>query len=502
MAKSKLSRSRTLRAARALALLGAGAALAGACTLPGDFDDLEGGAPALGGSSGGTECEENSDCNDDDPCTEDVCDTSGDVPACTNAAREGVFPDGFAQTLEAEKAHRVTLAKNDFDKFYLSVFAEEESTPRLELYEVSTTGDELELAADSAALLPNGIPASALGMIASTDVPFRLYGYVGIDDEGTGRVDLVTFNDELEVLNTETLTTEYQLGVPYRAPIAWSGGGSVYGAFIETLGRVGFHTVGGAPEVLQTLGLATQLAPLVNEKGEPGVLFTTLGAATEGGKVFAQAVGGTQVEVTQCDPAQNADELFYAASSLIAGIKGVNLTSFTHLDQDSGFVTETNRAVVCSSALPNGCVAGEPDAGECAESTAQGGRAIAQDAIRHPGSAPEVILHAFAMPQIVPDDSLEEKARVDLTMISQVLDLSNIDGDDPTKPALGVEQIGEPIVLSSLPLTELTAGADLPELRIIDDHILITWLERSDAGVDRVQVQRLAICEAAADSGN
>jgi hypothetical protein len=274
----------------------------------------------------------------------------------------------------------------------------------------------------------------------------------------------------------------------------------VYGAFIETLGKIGFHTVGGSVEQLTSLGVATQLAPLVNEKGNPGVLFTTVGTANVGGKVFAQAVGGTQVEVPLCDAPQNAEEAFFAASSLIAGIKGVNLTSITHIDQDSGFVTESNRTVVCSSSLPNGCVAGTPDASECEESTAQGGRAIAQDAIQHPGSSAGVILHAFAMPQLIPDDTIPEMARVDLTMIAQVLDLSNIDGADPTKPVLGQRTIGEPVVLSSLPLTDFTAGADLPELSLIDDRVLVTWLERSDAGTDRVQVRRLAICEAPAAS--
>ncbi len=491
--------ARLLRAGAALAL---GAGFAGACTLPSDFDDLEGTPPpTLGGSSGSGECAKDADCGDGDPCTTDTCDKSGDAAKCTNESREGIFPDGLEETLEIETAHRATLAKNDFDTFYVSVFGDDGDGPRLGLYTAETTGDELTLAVDGSAIT-DGVPASALGMVASAGVPFRLYGYLGVDDQGTGRVDLVTFNDQLEVLSTEMISSDYQLEVPYRAPIAWAGGGSVYGAFIETLGKIGFHTVGGSVEQLTSLGVATQLAPLVNEKGDPGVLFTTLGTANVGGKVFAQAVGGTQVEVPLCDAPQNAEEAFFAASSLIAGIKGVNLTSITHIDQDSGFVTESNRTVVCSSSLPNGCVAATPDASECEESTAQGGRAIAQDAIQHPGSPAGVILHAFAMPQLIPDDSIAEQVRVDLTMIAQVLDLSNIDGADPTKPVLGQRTIGEPVVLSSLPLTDFAAGADLPELSLIDDRVLITWLERSEAGTDRVQVRRLAICEAPADSGN
>ena len=204
------------------------------------------GTSGTGGSAGGS-CP--TDCKDTDPCTNDVCDTSTSPPSCRHdLVTADVMPDGIAQTLSADRMHRVTMTAAG-DAFYFAVFDTTNTRNDLTLYRLRASGTAVEelVKTSGIGLLGGRQVRSGVGLVADTSVGLRLHGFAAFADVLPAQTNVwhIVLDGTFDPRNgTYTqVGSGYDPTDPHRYPVALKVGSNVRGAWITT--RRSDHLVGG-----------------------------------------------------------------------------------------------------------------------------------------------------------------------------------------------------------------------------------------------------------------
>lgn len=277
----------------------------GACSFTLDFDELSagdeqaaggaagsssGGSSGSGATDGGTAC---GVCDDKDPCTLDLCDTSGETPTCVFEPQQ-LVPDGMSVTREFDEIHHLNLVSAG-GKFYLSTFAREGAVDDLALWTFGRDGDA-EQFVESARFsklsqgtsIEGKLPASGAGLLAKV-VGFGTQLYIALAARDAVNEDadvyLVALDDEYNVLanGIGLLSGTRSFAVPdlKRQPILWETKEVVNVGWLTRVGAVFFPLTENAPTHVVTAVNAQAIAPVDNSQVPGVVVVSDIGVTTQ-----------------------------------------------------------------------------------------------------------------------------------------------------------------------------------------------------------------------------
>ncbi len=447
------------------------ASAAVSCALILDFDDLTKGD----GSDGAVSCTRDGECDDGDPCTEDLCDLQ--TNSCGSQPRT-LARIGERKTLTQDigRAFRLSMTATGA-RFYLSVFYEtpDASARDVRLHYWDAEGDVYSegplLSAQTVVGLAN--PASVAALVAETGLAPSVHAYVAA---GTPPAVFHLEMDEnlglqLRSRQAETVPS-YDPSVQTRAPVAWRGkDGNVWGAWITTGKTILLHD-GDVNQPLPASPVAPfapvpsplLLAPLAGG-AVPGVLWHSADG------LFGQLRGSpAPVQVTQCNPAGTPSSL---SSSFLEFDDGW-LAVWTR-DTATGPTLESS-LVLCSATLS--CV---NSAADCVNSppTRVGSRNVTL-AFFQRSKKPSSGYQFAALPAI---DAAAKSATMAIRL-REVL----VNADGGTSQELELREI------ANTPLGGQASGPNWPEVAVANENVVsVAWIEPV-GNKDVVQSERYRVC--------
>ena len=471
-------------------------ALPASCAFILDFDELQAGDDAgagdgsagSGGSPGGCP----GGCDDNDPCTIDRCDTSGDKPTCVHESG-GMIPDGFSYTTDADQVHRVTMTASG-DKFYLSLFTTDNGARDVEFFSFGAGGDELVTGPKLSSIpLVSGLTAeSAAGLVVDNNLAFRLYAYVALSaglNPTAASVFEVVLSPDLNVRILESgrasMNANYQPGILTRYPKAFKPNDQapVYAGWIGTDGNIYAHQAGTGQ---------TSDTPLFNV-GNPSeaTAFALVGAGDTAGAFWVsdqphiQLAGGPDQTIPTCDPMSAA----FSASASRAWFPGSNAITWTAA-RDMFVGSQFVLAACDENNLTCGML-GDDSCQERERFTPFVRNAVGR-IFQRPGDPAGRIWQAQVTPFIDLDDTEKPEAAIGFSVLRV-----DFDPVDVSKVVAVVSLTGDqPLELSRMPIAgEEGEGPDWPALAISgDSKIAIAWIEPKGAA-DQLRIERFRLCE-------
>jgi hypothetical protein len=467
-----------------------------------DYDDLQRGSPQpasggaspvgeggaageLGGAAGAvSSC---GDCSDQDPCTIDTCDETGDEPTCLHEATEGLKLDGFETTLTSLQHARVALVAGG-QQFFLSVLEAAPAVPKVSLYRLASDGAQLESIGTDLKL--EGVPVSNVGLVAEDLAvgEVALHGFVATKLKTTGATARV-----FHLVNRAGKTTANVVGLSYQEgnatvfPQPLVMGSKVVAAWIQADGTIAVHNLGAART--DTFGAtslpANTLSLLSTADDQPAVMFT----AESGPKLplgtYVETAGQSRIKLAECETRAGD----YLSSSVIGTqIPGLWLANVTRFGDD--YLTTGSGTLVCG----NGSCAAVAEA--CDSATPSNGlRNVAGATVRFETDPPGVIYSVVALPQIaLKSDMATVEGRLSLVLgrtdFSTPGDATSttIGGDDATGAQL--------IAHNGTSEAQGFAGPDWPAVAILPTkQVAVAWIQPNQtADGTELHIKRYKMC--------
>jgi hypothetical protein len=420
-------------------------------------------------------------CDDEDPCTEDGCTSTG---ACRHTNLVGLVLDGIDTRIRADEHFRVTMTAAP-DGFFLSSFSSTNGTPEMSIYRlgaeagslarVATLGD-LDLAA-----MDGGEPLSAAGLAVEPGLGL-VHAFVALRDRtGMGArvwhvVLDMSFTPQLRVPVGPT----YGSVSPYNHPVALNLRGDVYAAWIAGDQSVVLDgSVLTAPERLALGAPASTVTLIGTAGGDPVVLYTAAG-----GGVYLEAPGIAATPIEEC---QDAPGGYLSSGATDTTIPGFWLTHWTKVapatQTDEGYLTTDGRGVGCSATA---CMLDELNCSADSRSNLVRNQALLTGV--RPGDPNGLVSLVQAIPYIAPDTG---GTTAGLLLIPARVDFGRV----PFQAEPEVTPLGDPILVSSLPaLAPDFRGPDWPVMAFVPpDHLALSFIEPAETG-DDLRVQRYRVC--------
>jgi hypothetical protein len=444
-------------------------------------------AASAGGEAGGasTSC---ADCDDQDACTIDTCDETGDAPVCLHEPTVGLKLDGFDVALPSEHHARVSVVASG-KLFYFAALQTDNNTPQISLYRLASDGTELEPLGTDTKL--EGVPVSNVGLaveeLALGEV--ALHGFVAAKPKlGDLAAKVFHLVNRDATTATNLVGTAYQEGNETVFPQALNIGGKIVGAWILPGGTVAVHEVGSART--DTFGAATvpatTLSLLSTADDKPAVMFTA--QATPGSAIgtYVETAGQNRARFAECETRAGD----YRSSSVIATqIPGVWLANVTRYGAD--YLTSGGGGLACA----NGSCTPLPE--DCAKATPSNAlRNVAGATLHFPTDDAGIVYSVLAVPQITTrdDDPMTAEARLSLQ-------LGRVDFSTPGKPestSIGGDVDTHLLKIAHNDTSEAAgfAGPDWPAVGILPtEQVAVAWIQPSAtaAGTD-LHVQRYKMC--------
>lgn len=445
-----------------------------------------GGSTTNDASTGGTQADASEcpgGCDDNDPCTENLCTAEG----CQNPPQPGLVPDGLAQVLTAPAFHRVTMTSRG-DRVYLSAFETTTSGPEVVLNSFGKTGTDLSTPVQLTTVgeFGSSVPISAAGMVApDTGTGLVAYVAVGTTPADPGVVVRLTFGLDLSFVQgqaTSTTVADY-VGSPQLYPVVWQPtGGEVTAAWPAPMGGVLFHTgttqiTTASGDIGVSEGRVLGLGPLAAGT-TPGALYVT-----ETG-VHVQALNQLLPKtLTLCDTSAGT---FTSATTAFTGLlNGVWMGAWSKQLTTSA-VTETRPILCLSGATGSGCGAPEM-CGSTGDNVLPGVRNIALSFLSVQGDPPGRVYEISASSFV---DSATTEGGISLSSFRADF---NLDNPDAGVDAVAVTQT--PVELSRMPLGTNGLGPDWPAMALLPpDKFGVAWIQPSESGGDELHIERYRIC--------
>ena len=457
----------------------------------------EAGAPSAGGGSAGAsgsagatqDCD--SDCDDDDPCTTDVCDDG----ACRHYSA-GAVADGLSATVPRADARTLFLTGNP-NGFYASVTSGDGADTSVQLYFFDH--DEADLRAgpavnDARVLGGNSlraVPGARVALVAEREPPYLVQVFSALTDASASSLPLegdlanvwqITLDADLEPLAAPAvqrlsgLTPDYYVG--QLGPIAWLLGNVYHSAWIGE-NRTAVHLQSSNAATRRTLGDGStpvaSIAPLGDSDSNPGVVWLSAG---EPARAYGQLVGlAGPSELPGCP---NAEGDFYGThSSEIRS--GLWVASFTRLERDGADVigVNTELQLLACDASAGSCGVLSGDGGVDCDEQPLGGVYDLVAAILTRANEPNIIYEAIVAPQYTDADAVSAYLQV----VRASLDGS---GDSRTLfDGFGHEiaaATGDPALWS--PAVAFSG----------DEHLAVGWIEAGQSGAGEAHFERYRLC--------
>lgn len=328
------------------------------CSFLLDYNSLQGGATDGGAGSGGGAgadaggaCANN--CDDGDPCTRDECDVGGATPVCKHFSNGAVLDD-LDTYVEAPTILRTTLAGNA-KGFYASVFTTDGTSTDLSLVSFSPTAANITAGPRYSQLqfadLAGHLPVSAVGLVASDQLPYNVTGYFAIDQGAgaAGKVYRIAFDQTFKptAVKPASLSADYLPDATFaRFPKAWQNqAGDTFGGWIGSDNLV--HVDSSAAVATITLGdptntnPITDIAPITSANGQPGVVWFA-------DKPYAQIRGvPTATPLAYCDT--HPKGFYLSASSAPLPIAGAWAVVSTRTDTTFSYVASEGHILSCDA---------------------------------------------------------------------------------------------------------------------------------------------------------
>jgi hypothetical protein len=456
-----------------------------------DFDELQQGAEADGGSSGsgGEDASMQNPCgsgcpDDADPCTESECTPQG----CIQRYGTGLTPDGLSGVLTAPSFHRVTMISRG-ERFYLSALQSDGTAYELVLSTFSKTDTEFPPGVAVSTLDDFGglMPVSAAGLVSPAP-GFNVVAYVamGTSPSLPARVFRLAFDLNGGYLGNLPAAIDANYGGGRRVhPIAWQPpAGEVWGAWPGASGGVYLHTGQGAiltgepPQMAPLAGQVFALAPLA-AGNQPAVMWLTASS------VNVQAVGQPlPVTLGQCDAQAGT---FISATTAWTTLAGIYFGAWTKATPAPSVMTETAPIFCLDESGARGCI-GSPTCGRDSDVTS-GVRNIAMEFVDIDGDPAGRVYQVAATPTF--DGSNPSN-------LEAILQLGVLEIDfDPTMPDAAANTravTAEPVEVARTPLASNGDGPDWPAVSVIPpDRVAVAWLQPSATG-DELHVERFRLC--------
>jgi hypothetical protein len=442
----------------------------------------EAGAAGEGGE-GGASVECPPECDDDDPCTEDGCTSTG---ACRHTDIVGLVLDGIDARIPADDHFRVTMTAAP-DGFFLSSFYSKDGATDVSLYRLGAEDTSLTSVATIGSLgiaqMGGGAPLSAAGLAVEPGLGL-VHAFVALQDRTgmTARVWHVVLDMSFTPQLRVPIGPTYWAASPYNHPVALNLRGDVYAAWIAGDQSIVLDgSVLTMPERLALGAPASTVTLLGTAGGDPVVLFTS-----SGGGVYLEAPGIAAAPIEEC---QDAPGGYLSSGATDTTIPGFWLTHWTKVapatQTDEGYLTTDGRGVGCAA---TGCMLDELNCSADSRSNLVRNQALLTGV--RPGDPNGLVSLVQAIPYIAPDP---EGTTAGLLLIPARVDFGRV----PFQAEPEVTPLGEPVLVSSLPaLAPEFTGPDWPAMAFVPpDHLALSFIEPSETG-DDLRVQRYRVCYA------
>ncbi len=455
-----------------------------------DFDELQASGPDAGtGGAGNIGCVDN--CNDNDPCTVDVCDRSQATPRCEHQ-RQPLVNDGFSVSRVTDPLFRVTMAAAG-DRFFMSTYGIVDGEPDVQLFGFKSddTPDDLVEGPSFTALPLLGArdPVSAAGLaVDSRGLDFDVHAYVAVGSIAPNQpadvFDIVLDeNLGLRVGDSGRVSTgpNYDPSDPRRYPIAFQPGPSadVYAIWIGADGAIYLHQSGTGISANQPSFGSAAPAQYVAPIG----LGTSPGAVWGAEQSFAQILGGPATAFEECLPRTG---IYTSSTSTFTGADGVWGVGWSKLD--STFLGFEQITLGCGGGAR--CVPLDLNQANRCESSDVGGRVSL--GTRNPVSVliesaqPGRLFQVTAAPFV---DFGASPPTASIVMNALLFELGNGAVDATVTPLTGG---GVP--LATQPATSELDGPDWPAIAFADDRVAIAWIQPAGVADSELRVERFRLC--------
>ncbi len=481
-AAPRLQRSaRSAGALRQAGVLLASSIALSACSFLLDFDELSAGdEQAAGGTagtgSGGSGATDGGSacgvCDDKDPCTVDLCDTSGDQPRCVFEPQT-LVPDGMSVTQEFDEVHHLNLVSAG-GRFYLSTFAREGATDDVTLWTFGRDGDQDQFKAGArfsqlvqGTPLQGKLPASGAGLLAKV-LGFKTQIYVALAVRDAANLDanvyLVGLDEEFKPLDDfGQLSQTRTFAVPdlKRQPILWETNSIINVGWLTRVGAVFFPLVDNGTTYVVTAANAQAIAPIDNAQ-VPGVLVVSDNSVTtqlaDKPEALVENCIGKGMPITRAGSARISLNFWYTWWSRASG---------------QGAASDI-ASLACGQ---NACAADRCGKGDRDHD--------ASDGVRNPDYAvvvrettPDLLTLVGAVPSVQ-----GERAKLDLTLNTVRL------SGGTTQPVTSTS-----VQLVDEATSQGSGGPDYPRIAVSgEDRLAVAWLETAGSKA-QLRVERYRMC--------
>jgi len=450
-----------------------------------------GGSAGEAGGGGSTEdCE--SDCDDDDPCTNDVCD--GGV--CRHYSA-GAIADGLSATAPDADAQVLFLTGSP-SGFYASVTSGNGADSAVALYSFDNEDSDLRVGPavnDSRVLGGNAlraVPGARVALVAERETPYLVHVFAALTDASASSLPLegdlanvwqLTLDSDLEPLEPagvqrlSGLTPDYYVG--QLGPIAWPSGNVYHSAWIGE-NRTAVYLRSKNTSLQRTLGDGSTpvaaIAPLGDVDSNPGVIWLSAGQPA---RAYGQVVGlAGPSELSGCPDI--AGDFYSTHSSEIRS--GLWVASFTRLVHDGNEVTGVNtelQVLGCAAESPSCSVLVDDGGLDCTTQPMNGAYDLVT-AILTRANEPNIIYEAILLPQYTTN---VDEVTAYLQVVRANLDGSG--GNDALFVGYGHEVAtvtGDPALWS--PAVAFSG----------DEHLAAAWIEAGPSGAGEAHFERYRLC--------
>ncbi len=482
-------------------------------------------------------------CNDDDPCTEDVCTSAGcDNPPIVCQAQDpcmeascvdgkcvetpflGVVKDNYDESVVADTVYRSELIGAG-DRFFRATYGVWDGSPDIRLASFDRTATEplaeYSLSQAFADLAPDvsvgdSVPVSPAALVADTRLGLTLNVYVAIRSASAasdmaGQVVRMTLNQNLALVGDGVISVSteanYRVSSNFLGPAAGQPPNEdpyvVWNGCTTTTTTAGGRCVATEPTANGRGGLYFQIGDVGLDPSAPGDNFIADPLAVSGlaavttealpGAMWMSNLAPTGVEVNtgfadgeaasplvQCDTASGYTGYRLDAARSISNV----WTAFWSKRGGSNFVGELTSLQCQSSSCVDLVV--QPPASECPDPAPSGrvldtARSLVARTLARPGDPANRIYQSFALAR-----SGDESA--DLALVVNRVDFGNESGGEASGP-LNIEE-------RTLAAGTLDNAPDWPALAtVVPDSIAVSWIEAGDTpDSDALRVQRYKIC--------